>query len=124
MAFYAELVRIQWYCVKGFDAIYWYKKKLYDDWYNSLTDEQKQLLEERKKQRAEDDQQRLTNFFMGLTKIYMNLLDVMMPQYPDKYGGAYNWDGTPNEEYFHELSRKRREEQEEAKELEAALSER
>lgn len=30
-----------------------YKQKLYDDWYNSLTDEQKQRLEEYKKAKAE-----------------------------------------------------------------------
>ena len=30
-----------------------YKKKLYDDWYNSLTDEQKQRLEEYRKAKVE-----------------------------------------------------------------------
>ena len=53
MAWYAELKRRQWYCINGVDMIQRYKKKLYDDWYNSLTDEQKQRLEEYRKEQAE-----------------------------------------------------------------------
>ena len=45
MAWYAELKRRRWYCIIGIDMIRLYKKKLYDDWYNSLTDEEKQRLE-------------------------------------------------------------------------------
>lgn len=41
MAWYAELKRRKWYCINGIDMIYIYRKKLYDDWYNSLTEEQK-----------------------------------------------------------------------------------
>lgn len=55
MAWYAELKRRKWYCINGFDMIHAYKKKLYDDWYNSLTDEQKQRLEEYRKAKAEKD---------------------------------------------------------------------
>lgn len=53
MAWYAELKRRKWYCINGVDMIQIYRKKLYDDWYNSLTDEQKQRLEEHRKERAE-----------------------------------------------------------------------
>lgn len=53
MAWYAELNRRKWYCINGIDIIRFYKQKLYDDWYNSLTDEQKQRLEEHRKARAE-----------------------------------------------------------------------
>lgn len=52
MAWYAELKRRKWYCIKGIDMIRIYKKKLYDDWYSSLTDEQKQQLEEYQKAKA------------------------------------------------------------------------
>lgn len=53
MAWYAELKRRKWYCINGIDMIQLYRKKLYDDWYNSLTDEQKQRLEEYRKAKAE-----------------------------------------------------------------------
>lgn len=53
MAWYAELKRRKWYCINGIDMIRIYKQKLYDDWYNSLTDEQKQRLEEYRKEKAE-----------------------------------------------------------------------
>lgn len=35
------------------DMIQLYRKKIYDDWYNSLTDEQKQRIEEYRKAKAE-----------------------------------------------------------------------
>lgn len=53
MAWFAELKRRKWYCINGIDMIQIYRKKLYDDWYNSLTDEQKQKLEEYRKAKAE-----------------------------------------------------------------------
>ena len=41
MVFYAEMKRRRWYRVIGINMITWYRRKLYDDWYNSLTEEQK-----------------------------------------------------------------------------------
>ena len=46
MAWYAELRRRKWYCINGINMVNIYKHKLYDDWYNSLTNEQKQQLQE------------------------------------------------------------------------------
>ena len=53
MAWCAELKRRKWYCINGIDMIQLYRRKLYNDWYNSLTDEQKQRLEEYRKTKAE-----------------------------------------------------------------------
>lgn len=53
MAWYAELKRRKWYCINRIDMIQIYRKKLYDDWYSSLTDEQKQRLEEYEKEKTE-----------------------------------------------------------------------
>lgn len=53
MAWYAELKRRKWYCIVGINMRMLYKKKRYDDWYNSLTEEQKQRLEEYRKKEAE-----------------------------------------------------------------------
>ena len=47
MAWYTELVRKRWYCICGIDMIHEYKKKLYDNWYNSLTEEEKERLREK-----------------------------------------------------------------------------
>ena len=53
MAWYAELKRRKWDCINGVDMIRLYRKKLYDDWYNSLKKKQKQRLEEYRKEKAE-----------------------------------------------------------------------
>lgn len=42
MAWKAECRRRKWYCVVSFDAITWYKEKLHIDWWNSLTDEERE----------------------------------------------------------------------------------
>lgn len=52
MAWYAELQRIKWHCIKGFDAIRFYKKYQYDKWYNSLTNKEKEKLKEEQALRA------------------------------------------------------------------------
>ena len=54
MAWYAELKRRKWYCINSVDMIQLYKQKLYDDWYNALTDEQKQRLEEYRKSKGRE----------------------------------------------------------------------
>lgn len=66
MAWYAELKRRKWYCINGVDMISFYNQKLYDDWYNSLTDEQKQRLEEYRKEKAE---QRKRDAEMALARL-------------------------------------------------------
>lgn len=53
MAFYAELKRRQWYCICGENQIMFYRKHLYDKWYNSFTDGTKDLLEKARKRRRE-----------------------------------------------------------------------
>ena len=53
MAWYAELKRRKWYCIRAVDMIRVYKKHLYDEWYNSLTEEEKLRLEEYRKKEKE-----------------------------------------------------------------------
>ena len=69
MAWYAELVRKRWYCICGIDMIYEYKKKLYDDWYNSLTEEQKKRLEEIRRKKREKADYELKTIMMQLSAI-------------------------------------------------------
>ena len=77
MAWYAELKRRKWYCINGIDMIQIYRKKIYDDWYNSLTEEQKQRLDEYRKEKAEKSRreareamQRLLMMFGMVAGIY------------------------------------------------------
>lgn len=66
MTWYAELKRRKWYCINGVNMIQIYRKKLYDDWYNSLTEKQKQRLEEYEKKEAE---KRKRNAEMALERL-------------------------------------------------------
>lgn len=47
-----------------------YRKKLYDDWYNSLTDEQKQRLEEYEKEKVEKRKRDVEMTLAGLGWLY------------------------------------------------------
>lgn len=67
MAWYVELVRKRWYCICGIDMIHEYKKKLYDDWCNSLTEEEKERLAEIKKQNQEKADQELKMIMLQLS---------------------------------------------------------
>lgn len=69
MAFRAELLRRQWYCICGFNAINWYKEKLYKEWYDSLTPEQIERLKEEKEKRRLESEQSLINLFLGYSSI-------------------------------------------------------
>lgn len=77
MAWYAELKRRKWYCINGINMIQLYKQKLYDDWYNSLTDEQKQRLDEYRKEKEE---KRKHDAQMALARL-MSIFSL----YPSKY---------------------------------------
>jgi len=46
MAWYAELQRIKWHCIR------FYKRYQYDKWYNSLTNEEKEKLKEEQELRS------------------------------------------------------------------------
>lgn len=51
MAFHAELVRRQWFCVNKKTAIFIYSKIRYDEWYATLSEEDKRKLEKQKQER-------------------------------------------------------------------------
>lgn len=91
MAWYAELKRKKWYCINGINMPYLYKKHLYDEWYNSLTEEQKQTLEENRRKQREKDERELQQSLMriaALTGYYRSKM-------PDKYHGVYDAFGFP-----------------------------
>lgn len=57
MAYFAELRRRKWYRLNGMrNMIYVYSEILYYEWYNSLSDEDRQYLEEQKRKRREKEE--------------------------------------------------------------------
>ena len=47
-----------------------YKQYLYDSWYNSLTDEEKQALEEAKRKKREESNKKLEDAFNRLGRVF------------------------------------------------------
>ena len=99
MAWYAELKRRKWYCINQFDAVHWYNKHLYDEWYNSLTDEQKERLKEyrrKKKEKAERETQEAIQRLLCMTAAISGIAS----NSNSKYKGLYREDGFIDEDYF------------------------
>lgn len=78
MAWHAELKRRKWYRIIGINMIYIYKKQLYDEWYNSLTDEEKQRLEEYNKAEHERKKREFQKSLSMLSDIF-NLYNRYIP---------------------------------------------
>lgn len=58
MAWRAELLRRCWYCIVGMDAVHAYSNKLREDWWISLTPEERErILEEKEQQRQKDNKE-------------------------------------------------------------------
>ena len=70
MAWRAELKRRKWYCINGFNMVDWYSDFLYDEWWNSLTEEQQQRIIQRRKERKERESREARNSLMRL--LYMS----------------------------------------------------
>lgn len=76
MAWYAELKRRRWYCIVEMDAIHAYKKKLHDDWWESLTPEEREHvldLVEKKRQRERDEAKQAVQQIMLMNETILNL---------------------------------------------------
>lgn len=92
MAWYAELKRRRWYCINGFDIISWYSQYLYDEWYNSLTDEQKEELAEAKRRKEEERKREVNTAIMKLAMMTGICAGISNH---DKYHGVYDEFGFP-----------------------------
>ena len=76
MTWAAELKRRNWYCINSVDMPNVFKKYLYDQWYGSLSDEDKQYLEEQKKKRKEQEDRELQDTlraFRMMTALYSSI---------------------------------------------------
>ena len=90
MAWYAELCRKNWYCINGIDMIYEYKKFLYDEWYNSLTEEQKVILEENKKHQEEQRKREINTELAKLAMMSGMITNLYNKSNKDRYNNMYN----------------------------------
>lgn len=101
MAWYAELKRRHWYCINQWDAISWYHKYLYDTWYSSLTDDQKEKLAEAKRLEKEKRNKELQESFMKLGIMMGTVLGgAYSPNNHQKYHGLYDKNGNINHDFF------------------------
>lgn len=98
MAYYAELKRRNWYRINGMrNMIYVYSEMLYDEWYDSLSDEDKQYLEEQKKKRREkeDAELRMLMQQLGMMSTMVRNLYKYDETNEKKYHGVYDERGFP-----------------------------
>lgn len=81
MAWRAELKRRRWYCINGFNMVGWYSDLLYDEWWNSLTQEQQQRVIERRKQRRLQEEREARLAIMKLLSINTVLAGINSPNW-------------------------------------------
>lgn len=74
MAWYAELRRRHWYCINGMNMITLYKQKLFEDWYQSLSEEEKEAYKEYKHKESERVDRELNTSLMKLAVIGASLV--------------------------------------------------
>lgn len=94
MAWYSELKRRHWYCINGFDMIKWYKRFLYDEWWNSLSEEDKTKIEELRKREKEESDRHLQDCLKRLGMMSLMIAGLNSPYY-DKYGDVHDKLGFP-----------------------------
>lgn len=75
MAFWAECVRRNWWCVNGFDWISWFSEYDYNNWWNSLTDEQRERIIARRKARREAEHRQVMKSLAMMTATMAYLYD-------------------------------------------------
>lgn len=73
MAWYAELKRRHWYSIIGINMIFWYKEKLYKDWLESLTDEQRETLKKRQEEQKKEYEALRTKDIIRLLNLTANM---------------------------------------------------
>ena len=92
MAWYAELKRRNWYCICQVNMIAWYSEYLYDEWYASLTDEQKATLEEIHRKEREQREKELRTSMMKLAAL-TDMMAGIASRGKSKYGDLYDENG-------------------------------
>lgn len=96
MAFYAEMKRRNWYCICGTNMISWYSNFLYDEWWNSLTEEQREKILERRRKRKEQRAKEAEATLARLLCMTDLIANMGGNNYIErKYHGVYDKNGFP-----------------------------
>ena len=77
MAWRAELKRRKWYVILETDMPSIFSQYLYDTWYASLSEEDKQRLEERRRKKQEEHERELCKDLMKIAAMTSTLLRYM-----------------------------------------------
>ena len=75
MAWNAERRRRHWYCINGWDAILWYDEFLYNQWWNSLTDEEQEKVKEYKRKKREREEYEFQQMLSRIDLIFNTFAD-------------------------------------------------
>lgn len=75
MAWNAEKKRRHWYCINGWNAILWYDEFLYNQWWNSLTDDEQQKVKEYKRKERERKEYEFQQMLSRLDLIFNTFAD-------------------------------------------------
>lgn len=75
MAWNAERKRRHWYCINGWNAILWYDEFLYNQWWNSLTDEEQEKVKEYKRKKREREEYEFQQMLSHIDLIFNTFAD-------------------------------------------------
>ena len=75
MAWNAERKRRHWYCIYGWNAILWYDEFLYNQWWNSLTDEEQEKVKEYKRKKREREEYEFQQMLSRIDLIFNTFAD-------------------------------------------------
>lgn len=73
MAWYAELKRRKWFCIVEMDMITLYKQKLFDDWYDSLSEEEIAEILKRREERKQREREHIRKVYESFLKLSIEL---------------------------------------------------
>ncbi|MFR7913845.1 hypothetical protein [Eubacterium ramulus] len=75
MAWNAERKRRHWHCINGWNAILWYDEFLYNQWWNSLTDEEQEKVKEYKRKKREREEYEFQQMLSRIDLIFNTFAD-------------------------------------------------
>lgn len=85
MAWWAEAKRRHWYCINSVNRIEEYNDWLYQQWWNSLSENQKKDIEEQNRRIRQQNEEKMQALLKEFVKLHMMMRDHSFPG-----GGFYD----------------------------------
>lgn len=79
MAWWAEVKRRHWYCINGVNRIEEYNNWLYQQWWNSLSEDQKKDIEEQNRKIQQQNEEKMRALLKGFVKLHTMMQDHSFP---------------------------------------------